>query len=479
VILNQAKYKEFESIFSPKSIAVVGASPNLSKAGTIYVRSLIEGGYKGKLYPVTSSGGQVLGLTAYSRVSDIPDDVEFVIVSVPAQNVLEVIDDCAVKRVKVVQLFTAGFLELGDEGGRMLEQQLVAKARQGGFRVIGPNCLGISHPAIGTPLGPSLQIAEPGTVGIISQSGGHATKLITQGLVRGIGFSKAISLGNACDLDVADFLEYLAADSETKVIGAYIEGIKDGKRWLKVATETSRVKPLVIWKGGSTQGGAKAAGSHTGALASADAIWTAAIKQAGAVSLSNGDEWADVLLAFQYVSHYSGGGVAIVSGLTDGGGGDSVLAADSLLGLGLPVPDFGKETLDGLGKLLPRAGSIFSNPLDVSQAGGRIETQEKAFKLAIADPGIELILVVAYADEITRVLPEGSLDNMIEVWKRLKVEQPKPLILILPTGLSEPERLNAQLQLSRAGIPVFPSLPRAAQALAKIAGYYKGLASLG
>ena len=475
MILNQDKFKEFEFIFSPKSIAVVGASTKQVKAGTMYVHALLSGGYRGKVYPVTSSGGQVLGLTAYSRVSDIPGDVEFVIVSVPAQAVLEVLDDCAIKGVKIVQLFTAGFLELGDEGGRRLEQQVVAIARRGGFRVIGPNCLGISHPALGTPLGPSLLIAEPGAVGIISQSGGHATKLISQGIARGIGFSKAVSLGNACDLDIADFLEYLAADLETRVIGAYIEGVTDGRRWLKVASETARLKPLVIWKGGSTAGGAKAAGSHTGALASADAIWTAAIKQAGAVRVDNGDEWADVLLGFQHLSRYSGGGVAIIAGLTDGGGGDSVLAADSFLGAGLPVPDFGKETLAGLGKLLPRAGSILSNPLDVSQAGGRLELQEKAFRLALADPAIELILIIAYVDEIFTFLPKGTLESLIDLWTGLKVEQPKPVVMVLPPGLSEPERLKAQLQLSRAGIPVFPSLPRAAQSLAKIGRYYKGL----
>jgi len=477
VILNQDKFKEFEFIFSPRSIAVVGASPNQSKAGTMYVRALLSTGYRGKIYPVTSSGGQVLGLKAYPKVSDIPGEVDYVIISVPAQAVLEVLDDCAIKGVKVVQLFTAGFIELGDEGGRRLEQQVVAIARRGGFRVIGPNCLGTSHPAHGMPLGPSTLIAESGTVGLISQSGGHATKLISQGIARGIGFSKAISLGNACDLDIADFMEYLAADPETSVIGAYIEGVTDGRRWLKAASETARLKPLVIWKGGSTAGGAKAAGSHTGALASADAIWTAAIKQARAVRVDNGDEWADVLLGFQHLPRYLGGGAAIIAGLTDGGGGDSVLSADSFLGLGLSVPDFSKETLTGLGRLLPRAGSIFSNPLDVSQAGGRIEVHDKAFRLAAADPGIELILIIAYVDEIVRALPAGSLETMIGLWTRLKVEQPKPVVMVLPPGLAEPERLKTQLQLSRAGIPVFPSLPRAAQALAKIACYNKGLSS--
>jgi acyl-CoA synthetase (NDP forming) len=359
-----------------------------------------------------------------------------------------------------------------------LEQQVVAIAQRGGFRVIGPNCLGTSHPADGMPLGPSAIIAESGAVGLISQSGGHATKLISQGIARGIGFSKVVSLGNACDLDVADFLEYLAIDRQTKVIGAYIEGITDGRRWLRIASEAASLKPLVIWKGGSTEGGAKAAGSHTGALASADALWSAAIKQARAVKVDNGDEWADVLLGFQHLPCYLGGGVAVISGLTDGGGGDSVLAADSFLSLGLSVPDFGRETVAGLERLLPRAGSIFCNPLDVSQAGGRIEVQDKAFRLAAGDPGIELILIIAYIDEMSRMPPKGSLEAEIGLWTRLKVEQSKPIVLVLPSGLAEPERLKAQLQLSQAGIPVFPSVPRAAQALAKIACYHKGVSPL-
>ncbi len=470
--LDKARLKEFEPVFFPKSIAVVGASAGQPKAGTVYFNALIKGGYKGKLYPVSNSGGQLSGMKVYPKISDIPNEVDFVIISVPAQNVLQVLDDCAVKGVKVVQLFTAGFLELGDESGRNLEQQMIAQAKQGGFRIVGPNCLGISNPSIGTPLGPSMLLGETGTAGIISQSGGHATKLVYQGLARGIGFSKLISLGNACDLDIADFLEYLAIDPETKVIGAYIEGVTDGKLWLEAASEAARRKPLVIWKGGSTAGGARAASSHTGSMASADSIWTAAIKQAGAVRVSNGDEWADVLLAFQLLPQYRGGGVATIAGITDGGGGDSVLAADSLLEEELPVPSFSKETQVGLAKFLPAAGSIFFNPLDVSQGQGRLENLEKAFRLVLNDTNIELMLIVVYADEITSVLPPGTLDNMAILWTKLKKEQPKPLVLVMPTGLAEPERLRVQLQLNKAGIPVFPSLPRAANALAKLSRYY-------
>ena len=212
-------------------------------------------GFPGLIYRIGSSGGRIGDLEIFPTRRLIPGEIDYVIVAVPRQSALELLDDCAAKNVKAVHFFTAGFSETDTQQGRKLEEQMLEKARQGNVRIIGPNCIGVYCPEHKTPFLMGI-LGESGSVGFVSQSGGIATKLATIGMARHINYSKGVSFGNGIDLDAGDFLQYLAADPKTKVIGAYLEGTRDGARLFNTMKEVARAKPLVVWKGGRTEAGA-------------------------------------------------------------------------------------------------------------------------------------------------------------------------------------------------------------------------------
>lgn len=469
--MNEEKLRQFEPVFFPKSIAVVGASPNPLKFGNRYLEALIHAGFKGKLYPIHPSDGEISGLKAYPTVRDIPDPVDYVIVCIPAQHVLGVLDDCAARGVKVVQFFTAGFSETGEEQGRQLEREVVKKAREGGFRVIGPNCIGVYSPTNLMPYGPMPLLGKAGVVGFISQSGGHAGRIIDIGLRRGIYFSKAVSFGNGADLDSVDYLEYFAVDPETQIIGAYLEGVRQGRRFFQLAKELSKTKPIIIWKGGKTEVGAEAAASHTGSLAIPDTIWSAVLKQAGIIRVDSLEELADTLLTFQHFTPFLGQNVAIIAGLAGGGGGESVSSTDACASVGLSVPPFTDETRSKLKAILPPAGSILRNPLDMGGVGGILEILEKTMEIVVADPRIDLVIVNENMDELVMWVGRETLETMNDIFIRFR--RIKPLVIVSPPGFPNADRLTLEKKLSDAQIPVYPSLDRAAKAIANMNWYYR------
>src|SRR3990170_1965808 len=222
---------EIEAIFHPRSIAVVGASANPDSPGYDYVSSLREFGYQGQVYPINPRADEILGLPACSSLRDVPGQVDYVISCIPAAAVLDLVDDCAAKGVRALQLFTGRFSETGRREGMDLERRLLQRARAAGVRIIGPNCMGLLYPRLGISFRTDMP-REPGTVGFLSQSGNLLLELTYLGGPRGLRFSKAISYGNGLDLNEADFLDYFAQDAETEVIGAYIEGVHDGRRLL-------------------------------------------------------------------------------------------------------------------------------------------------------------------------------------------------------------------------------------------------------
>lgn len=469
--MNREKLREFEPIFYPKSIAVVGASPNPLKFGNRYLEALINTGYKGKLYPVHPGGGLISGLEAYSTVREIPGPVDYVIVAIPAQHVLDVLDDCAAKGVKVVQFFTAGFSETGEEEGRRLEREMVKKAKEGGFRIIGPNCIGVYSPAHLMPYGPMPTLGEVGTVAFISQSGGHAGGIIEAGLRRGIHFSKVVSFGNGSDLDSVDYLEYFTVDPDTRIIGAYLEGMRQGRRFLQLAREMSKTKPMIIWKGGKTEAGAEAAASHTGSLAISDTIWTAVLQQAGVIRVDSMEELADTLLTFQHFPPFLGDNIAIVAGLAGGGGGESVSSTDACASVGLNVPPFTEETRTKLKAILPPAGSILRNPLDMGGVGGVLEILEKTMEIVVADPRIDLVIVNEHIDQLAMWVPKETLEAMNDIFIRFRAI--KPLVIVSLPGLASAERMALERKLSDAQVTVYPSLDRAAKAIANMNWYFR------
>ena len=466
----EEKLKELEPVFYPKSIAVVGASAASIKAGSLWVWSLKSAGFPGRIYPVGSSGGRIADLEIFPNLRLVPREIDYVIVSIPRQSVLELLDDCVAKNVKAVQFFTAGFSEV-DTQGRKLEEQMLEKARQGHIRIIGPNCIGVYCPEHKIPF-PLGILGESGPVGFVSQSGGIATKLVTTGIARHINYSKVVSFGNGIDLDAGDFLQYLAADPKTKVIGAYLEGTRDGAHLFNTMKEVAKVKPLVIWKGGRTEAGAQAAMSHTGSLASSAAIWSAMLKQAGAIEVHSLEELTDTLLIFQQLRHWQGNSAAIIGGLADGGGGNSVAAGDACMENGVKVPPLSLETKQELSKLLGEVGSILRNPVDVSQAQFRgLAALFQAIDLIARDTVIDTVLIQEDIDILLPIYSQKGLEEINEFFIELGSRQNKPIVVVLPPGSAEPERLQIEQKLLAASIPVFCSMERAAKAIHRLNQY--------
>ena len=404
------------------------------KMGTFFFGSLLNSGFEGEVYPVNSDGGEVLGVKSYPRVSDIPGSVDYVIVSIPAPSVPELFEDCAAKGVKAVHVFTAGFREGGTAEGRRLEEEIAKRAREGGFHIIGPNSLGICNSSNRfSPLG--LPLDEAGSVAILSQSGSVTMRATKRGLARGIQFSKVVSYGNGCDLDSTDFLEYFAADPDTKIIGIYIEGTGEGRRLFKLLREVCKTKPVIVWKGGKTEAGAEVTMSHTGSLAVPDLVWNTLSKQVGMVEVGNLEEFVDALLAFYCLGEFRGRSMGILCGLTGGGGGEGVTATDVCSSLGMDVPPFSARTRERLMSIIPRAGRIFRNPLDFGTPVDSMEILREALDAVAADPGVDLIILHDPVYELCVGPFGGWAQDVNDALIQLKRKQPKPIVVVSPPGL--------------------------------------------
>ena len=329
---------DLDFLFHPRSIAIAGVKDVNIKfnTGLMFLEALIKFGYKGRLYPLNPAGGEVLGMKIYKNVREISDPVDYIISAIPSKNTPQLVADAVAKGVKAIHFFTSGFSEIENREGEKLQAEILAIAREGGVRIIGPNCLGLYCPKGGLTFNPEVS-KESGPVGMISQSGGNASHAIAEGNSRGIHFSKVISMGNGADLNESDFLEYLTHDPETKIITAYLEGIKEGPRFLKAIKAAAKLKPVIIFKVGTSESGAETAASHTTALAGSTQVWEGLLRQAGAIQVNSIEEMIDLSVAFQQLPVTTGTNTVIV-GI---GGGASVIAADEFSRAGLvSCPDF-------------------------------------------------------------------------------------------------------------------------------------------
>ncbi len=467
----QRRNGDLDVVFHPKSIAVVGASSNTRKSGAKWVLGLKAAGYSGAIYPVSSSGGTIEGLDIFTSLSAIPGEVEYVIASIPAHSVLQLLDDCIAKGVRVAQFFTAGFSETGSVEGTTLERDMLERAQRADLRIIGPNCIGSFCPESGIPLGPSPlgRTGLPGQVSFVSQSGGIAAKLVEYGIGRQTRFSKGISVGNSIDLDASDFLEYFAADEATHYIGAYLEGTRDGQKLFSSLRNACRSKPTVVWKGGRTGAGARAATSHTGSLTSSAPVWSAMLRQAGAIEARDLEELSDCLLLLQQLGRFRAASVAIVGGLADGGGGISVSGSDACNDNGLAVPPLQAVTRERLLNLIGQVGSILMNPVDVSPAQFRgLETLFEAIRVVALDESSDLLIVQEDVDIMHSFLGVEETRKVNAFLITLPQQTGRPLVIVLPSGSAERDRVEIESDLLAAGIPVFPSMMRAARSIALV-----------
>lgn len=482
-----SKLKEFAPIFRPRSHAVVGASADVTKFGGRFLRVLLAFGYPGKLYPVNPHESDILGLKTFPHVADIPEAVEFATITTPAPTVPAIVEECLAKGIKAVQILSSGFREVGPEGQRLEEQITRTAAR--GIRVIGPNCFGVYSPAGGLTILPGGELPkESGTVAFMSQSGGYAIRGASRASSSGIRFSQVISYGNACDINECDLLEYFYEDPKTRVILAYIEGPRQGRRFFHLLKEVCQSKPVIIWKGGLTKGGARAVASHTGSLAGEELVWDGLFRQTGAITVNSLDELIDTALAFLYLPTYRGRRLTVIGG----GGGIGVAAADTCAKVGLSVPLFSPDLQRKLATMVPPVGASTRNPVDVGSPFPRPSVLRSVLETVLNEDEIDLAIVSElYMSMASHML--GRMDNstlsvrldsvvaeLAQVPVEVKQKLGKPLVMVLQVEAVAPEHIEAEEARRKVakyylteGIPVFLSLERAAKALANVVGYYE------
>ena len=465
---------ELDYIFHPKSIAVAGASEDPQKQGNAYFRLLKERGFAGPVYAVNPRGTAILGSASYTSVTAIPEPIDYVISTVPAHAVPALIDECAAKGVGVVHLFTGRFSETGHEDAAALERDVLDRARRAGIRLIGPNGMGLHYAREGITFKDHLP-TEPGTAAAMAQSGGNAVEMVLGPASRGVRFGKVLSYGNGLDLNEADFLDYFAEDAETSVIGVYLEGVREGRRFLEALRRAAAVKPVVVWKGGRTAAGARAVSSHTASLAGDAAVWKSALTQVGAVPVSNMQEMVDAVAAFYFLPPFTGVRTAVAGG----GGGRSVQSADVCEEAGLVVAPFPEAVSAALRERDPVYWDWLSNPVDGSILGATPWKMNELVELLTESEDYDVVINnvdeqwALDRPEAAKGLPRG-LDALLAVRDR---HPARPMAVVVgeavqPQDWQTDTLTDLRARCIEAGVPTFPSISRAAHALQRVAAYY-------
>jgi len=467
--LSEDLISQIDAIFKPRSIAITGASDKRPRLGNMLLYNFIDIGFEGKLYPINSDEERVMGLKSYPSLKDIEEPVDLLVVSLHPDKVSQIIEEAVEKDVKGAIIFTSGYREQGDEGKKR-EQELVSIARKGNLRIIGPNCMGLYCPSTKLSFIPGLS-KESGPVAFISQSGSLAMYIAMAGKIRGVSFSKIISLGNACDLDANDFLEYLGNDPQTGIIACYLEGVEDGRRFLRLAKQISKKKPVILWKVGRTTGGAKAAGSHTGSLCGKSEVWDAVFKQAGLIRVENVYELFGGITAFISPNLPKSNRVAIVSAP----GGPAVSAADVCEQEGLKLAELSEDTKNKLSEIIPNLGTSTSNPIDLGFTVASDNTlYMRSATIVGQDQGVDLILIYNFR------MDKNFAEELVQFKEKIK----KPTAIVTNIDQIQDRELNERFKnldaqeipkilkgLYESGISIHPTEQNAAKTLMSLFKY--------
>jgi acetyltransferase len=447
--------EQLELFFHPRGVAVIGASSNPDKLSHGVVRNLKEHGYPGEIYPVNPKGGEILGLTVYPDISEVPDPLDLAVIMIRAQWVPDALRACGERGLETVIVVTGGFKEVGEEGAA-LEQSLGEIAADYGMRLIGPNCVGVmdTHAPIDTTF--ISQMPEPGPVGFASHSGAIVGGTIDWAIDLGVGYSRIISLGNQVDVNLSDGVRMLHTDPHTEVVSLYAEGIPDGPGFVATAQQVSREKPVLMTKAGRTAAGTRAVASHTGALAGAGRAYAAACHRAGVLMYDSLQAQNAVARALAYQPLPAGKRVAIVTNA----GGPAALAADALDERGLTLADLEPETMAALKEVTPH-GTQLANPVDML-GGPRAEMYGDAIRILRDDPHVELILAIFVPQAITPV--DDVARNVVAAAEGAA----QPVACCLVGGVSIPEAVKI---LHAGGVPCYQDPNRAAEALAGLWAY--------
>lgn len=447
-------------LFRPRSIALIGASRDPKKLGNIILRNIISGGFRGKIFPINPEAEEIYGLKVYPSVLKVPEEVDLAVITVPAVIVPQVIKECGEKGIKIAIVISAGFRETGQEG-EALERKIVEVGEKMGVRILGPNCLGIVNASerldatISRVIDPSQ--LRGGAIAFVSQSGAFGASLYSWAQGRGISFDKLISFGNMCDIDESDILSYLATDEKTKVIVMYLEGVKNGRKFLETAKKVSLIKPIVVMKIGKSAKGSQAAKSHTGALTGASAVYDAAFKQAGIIKAENTTEMFDFGKAFATQPLPKGNGMVIVTNA----GGPGVAAADVCQDVGLDLVEIDENTRKTLKKIIPPFASTL-NPIDTTpQVSPRVHGEILKIMLSLEKVHGAISIIVGSK-------PRQYAEEIVSAHLDLSKEFNKPVVLSWTADKSAEDLI---VKLEENGIPIYDTPERAVRSMAALRRY--------
>jgi acetyltransferase len=439
-----------DDFFYPRSIAVIGAARESGKVGHAILKNLLDAKFKGEIIPINPHTDEILGLTAYPTIRK----VDLAIIVVPARIVPSVLEDSGRVGVKAAIIISAGFRESGAHGA-LLEAQIRGISKRYNIRVIGPNCLGVISTAVNVNASFASEYPSKGGISLISQSGAICTAFLDWAASERLGFDKFVSVGNKADVSEAELVEYIARDPSTRVVSLYVEGIDNGRDFVNVAKEASRMTPLIALKAGRTDSGARAASSHTGALAGSDAVYDAAFRQAGIIRVHSIDEFFEAAKAFSRCPIPKSPGAAIVTNA----GGLGVLASDASAEFGVPLANFTKDTIEALENALPEESNIY-NPIDIL-GDANPQRYVDTLKIVLADQNVGLVVVLLSPQAMTE--PDETANLLVE----LSSQTTKPMMTSFVGGRELSQSRERLRQSETADFPSPENAVRAASHLIK------------
>jgi acetyltransferase len=462
---------ELNTLFRPKSVALIGASSDSKKYGYWSAKSLIENGFTGDIHLVSRSGGEILGYPTVPSILDVKSEVDLAIVAIAPKYIVPVIEQCAEKKVKNIVVVATGFGETGAEG-KAIEAKMLEIARKGGMRMMGPNCMGMYSSAVN--MNASIIDLAPGPMGLVLQSGNFGIDINFNAKMRKLGYSCWATIGNQVDLRFHDFVGYMGQDDQTKVLMLYMEGLRveseqDGRRFLEAARKTSLNKPITGIKIGRSAAGARAAVSHTGSLAGSEKVFDAALEQAGVIRVDSPNQLLDVAEAFSKCKAAKGNRIAI---LTDGGG-HGVMATDAAERFGLEAPVLSDETQEKLRAILMPHCPI-KNPVDLA---GTPEADmwvfDRCAKVLLDDPDVDGLIIVGLYGGYKDLSEEfRSLEQQVaESISERVAKSDKPVVM---HSIYQPQNPESLEYISDHGIPVYGTIEAAMRAMGALVGYAGG-----
>lgn len=465
--MHEVTSMELDRLFYPRSIAVVGASPSLSSGGKFPYYQMIQwNGFKGRIYPVNPNYDEIDGARVYHSIDDLPEPIDLIIVSISAKNAVETMAAAARNKAKFIHFFTSGFSEVGNHG---YEKAMVKIAKESGIRIIGPNCMGIhcSESGITCDIPQSTQ-RKIGVVAFLGQSGGMTNNFMRMAQSRYLDLNKVVSYGNQIDLGVEEYIEYLACDAGVKVIAAYIEDIKNSRAFMHALKKTTLIKPVIILKGGTTAEGARAAASHTGALAARHDIWTAMMRQCGCIEANNFENMMDLVMMGS-AGHMPNGPRI---GFLGAGGGTSVLFTDLATRQGLSLPQLNENTRGIIGGMIRDVNTSTVNPVDLGVFGFDFNIMAETMRAMDRDGGIDVIIPYFSLDFITS-FQRDQIETGPHAIVKAAEKIDKPIIPILSKFTEnsveiEEVRIRITSMFRKAGLAVYSTPQDAIESLSGV-----------